>query len=171
MKTSLLMRGEFPSKNIVYAGDGLTDIPCFLLVKSSGQAFGVFDPALGEISRFSDDIDIGFRNEFRDRYLCSQSRALLPENQLPKILEKRRVRCAEIVPIGRSGFERHHLFNRGLFALLFGPIHPGMEYCVPGELSPVVRFSIGTIFLVVECGKRSSRKAASFRFGERRITC
>lgn len=33
-------------KNIVYVGDGLTDIPCFSLVKHfGGQAFGVFDPA------------------------------------------------------------------------------------------------------------------------------
>ncbi len=35
-----------PFKNIVYVGDGLTDIPCFSLVKAyGGQAFGVFDPA------------------------------------------------------------------------------------------------------------------------------
>ena len=35
-----------PFENIVYVGDGLTDIPCFSLVKAmGGQAFGVFDPA------------------------------------------------------------------------------------------------------------------------------
>jgi len=33
-------------KNMVFVGDGLTDIPCFSLVKNfGGQAFGVFDPA------------------------------------------------------------------------------------------------------------------------------
>jgi phosphoserine phosphatase len=33
-------------KNMIYVGDGLTDIPCFsLLKKLSGTAFGVFDPA------------------------------------------------------------------------------------------------------------------------------
>lgn len=39
-------------KNIVYVGDGLTDIPCFSLVKKfGGQAFGVFDPANAEKSK------------------------------------------------------------------------------------------------------------------------
>lgn len=33
-------------RNIAFVGDGLTDIPCFSLVSSSGgQAFGVFDPS------------------------------------------------------------------------------------------------------------------------------
>jgi phosphoserine phosphatase len=37
---------RIPFKNMVYVGDGLTDIPCFsLLKKLSGTAFGVFDPA------------------------------------------------------------------------------------------------------------------------------
>ena len=36
---------RIPFKNIFYVGDGLTDIPCFSLVrKSGGTAFGVFDP-------------------------------------------------------------------------------------------------------------------------------
>jgi len=36
---------RIPIKNIVYVGDGLTDIPCFSTVKHfGGQAFGVFDP-------------------------------------------------------------------------------------------------------------------------------
>jgi haloacid dehalogenase-like hydrolase len=35
-----------PLKNMIYVGDGLTDIPCFSLIKSNGGiAFGVFDPA------------------------------------------------------------------------------------------------------------------------------
>jgi hypothetical protein len=35
-----------PFKNIIYVGDGLTDIPCFSLVKYfGGQVFGIFDPA------------------------------------------------------------------------------------------------------------------------------
>jgi len=35
-----------PFKNIIYVGDGLTDIPCFSTVKIfGGQAFGIFDPA------------------------------------------------------------------------------------------------------------------------------
>lgn len=39
-------------KNIVYVGDGLTDIPCFSLVKKfGGQAFGVFDPGNSEKSK------------------------------------------------------------------------------------------------------------------------
>ncbi len=34
-----------PFKNIFYVGDGLTDIPCFSLVRAlGGSAFGVFDP-------------------------------------------------------------------------------------------------------------------------------
>jgi len=36
---------RIPLKNIVYIGDGLTDIPCFSTVKLfGGQGFGVFDP-------------------------------------------------------------------------------------------------------------------------------
>lgn len=35
-----------PFKNIIYVGDGLTDIPCFSLVqKNGGTAFGIFKPA------------------------------------------------------------------------------------------------------------------------------
>jgi phosphoserine phosphatase len=34
-----------PFENIIYVGDGLTDIPCFSLVQDrSGRAFGVYDP-------------------------------------------------------------------------------------------------------------------------------
>jgi phosphoserine phosphatase len=37
---------RIPFKNIVFVGDGLTDIPCFSLVRNQGgQAFGVFEPA------------------------------------------------------------------------------------------------------------------------------
>jgi phosphoserine phosphatase len=37
---------RIPFKNILYVGDGLTDIPCFSTVKHfGGEAFGVFDPA------------------------------------------------------------------------------------------------------------------------------
>jgi phosphoserine phosphatase len=36
---------RIPLKNVVYVGDGLTDIPCFSTVKHfGGEAFGVFDP-------------------------------------------------------------------------------------------------------------------------------
>ncbi len=36
---------RIPFSNMIYIGDGLTDIPCFsLLQKSKGMAFGVFDP-------------------------------------------------------------------------------------------------------------------------------
>jgi phosphoserine phosphatase len=36
---------RIPWENMIYVGDGLTDIPCFSLVKKSrGKAFGVFDP-------------------------------------------------------------------------------------------------------------------------------
>jgi phosphoserine phosphatase len=36
---------RIPLKNMIYVGDGMTDIPCFsLLKKSDGLAFGVFDP-------------------------------------------------------------------------------------------------------------------------------
>lgn len=35
-----------PFRNMIYVGDGLTDIPCFSLVKRmGGMAFGVFNPA------------------------------------------------------------------------------------------------------------------------------
>jgi hypothetical protein len=34
-----------PFENMIYVGDGLTDIPCFSLLKSNhGVGFGVFDP-------------------------------------------------------------------------------------------------------------------------------
>ncbi len=37
---------RIPFKNIVFVGDGLTDIPCFSLTRSlGGQAFGVFNPS------------------------------------------------------------------------------------------------------------------------------
>lgn len=36
---------RIPMTNMIYVGDGLTDIPCFSLVKNGGgYAFGVFDP-------------------------------------------------------------------------------------------------------------------------------
>ncbi len=36
---------RIPLKNMIYVGDGLTDIPCFSLLKQSGgKGFGVFDP-------------------------------------------------------------------------------------------------------------------------------
>jgi hypothetical protein len=37
---------RIPFKNIIYVGDGLTDIPCFSTVQHfGGLAFGIFDPA------------------------------------------------------------------------------------------------------------------------------
>jgi phosphoserine phosphatase len=34
-----------PFENMIYVGDGLTDVPCFsLITKNDGKAFGVFDP-------------------------------------------------------------------------------------------------------------------------------
>jgi hypothetical protein len=37
---------------MIYVGDGLTDIPCFsLLKKERGASFGVFDPARKESAR------------------------------------------------------------------------------------------------------------------------
>lgn len=40
-----LEKRRIPWRNIIYIGDGLTDIPCFSLVKANGgTTFGVFDP-------------------------------------------------------------------------------------------------------------------------------
>ncbi|MBX9689631.1 MAG: haloacid dehalogenase-like hydrolase [Candidatus Obscuribacterales bacterium] len=40
-----LQKRRVPFKNMIYVGDGLTDIPCFSLVKRmGGMAFGVFNP-------------------------------------------------------------------------------------------------------------------------------
>jgi hypothetical protein len=41
-----------PFENMIYIGDGLTDIPCFsLLKKERGTSFGVFDPSRRESAR------------------------------------------------------------------------------------------------------------------------
>ena len=41
-----------PFENMIYVGDGLTDIPCFsLLKKERGAAFGVFDPGRPDSAR------------------------------------------------------------------------------------------------------------------------
>jgi hypothetical protein len=38
-----------PFENMIYIGDGLTDVPCFSLIQSNGgTAFGVFDPQKAE---------------------------------------------------------------------------------------------------------------------------
>lgn len=43
---------RIPFKNIFYIGDGLTDIPCFSLVRAQGgTAFGVFDPTREESAK------------------------------------------------------------------------------------------------------------------------
>lgn len=40
-----LNKRRIPFENMIYVGDGLTDIPCFSLIqKSNGRAFGVFNP-------------------------------------------------------------------------------------------------------------------------------
>ena len=40
-----MLERKVPLKNMIYIGDGLTDIPCFSLIKNNGGfAFGVFDP-------------------------------------------------------------------------------------------------------------------------------
>src|SRR5579883_2096782 len=40
-----MSKRRVPFKNMIYVGDGLTDIPCFSLVKrQGGMAFGVFNP-------------------------------------------------------------------------------------------------------------------------------
>ena len=45
-------RRPVPFENMIYVGDGLTDIPCFsLLKKERGASFGVFDPARKESAR------------------------------------------------------------------------------------------------------------------------
>lgn len=45
-------RRRIPMKNMIYLGDGLTDIPCFSLLKSmGGTSFGVFDPAKTESAK------------------------------------------------------------------------------------------------------------------------
>ena len=47
-----LERRRVPLRHMIYVGDGLTDIPCFSLMKQNGgKGFGVFDKDLGSILR------------------------------------------------------------------------------------------------------------------------
>jgi phosphoserine phosphatase len=47
-----ISKRRIPFQNMIYVGDGLTDIPCFsLLKKLSGTAFGVFDPERSKSAR------------------------------------------------------------------------------------------------------------------------
>ena len=54
-----------PFANMIYIGDGLTDVPCMKLVKShGGQSIAVYDPTLG------DDVAQGLRRDNRVNFIA-----------------------------------------------------------------------------------------------------
>jgi hypothetical protein len=92
---------RIPLKNMIYVGDGLTDIPCFSLIKQNyGQSFGVFNPgkqgkpkeALEEFLQPDRVISMHSPNYRKDQDLGSMLRAAVAHAATAIQLEREQLR-------------------------------------------------------------------------------
>lgn len=84
---------RIPLENMIYVGDGLTDIPCFSLLKNAkGTVFGVFDPTRKEKAK---QALLEFLRP--QRVLSVHAPKFGPEHELGSLLEMAvAARCAQI---------------------------------------------------------------------------
>jgi hypothetical protein len=81
-------RRPVPFRNMIYIGDGLTDIPCFSLVGNNhGTTFGVWDPARMDRAR------IGFREFLQSGRVMGPSPPALPRRRRAWLHDPHGRRC------------------------------------------------------------------------------
>ena len=93
---------RIPLKNMIYVGDGLTDIPCFsLLKKNGGMGFGVFEPQQEKKTKQA-------LEEFlkTDRVISMHSPNYRKDSDLGSILRTAVASCCAAVQLERAQLQR-----------------------------------------------------------------
>ena len=87
-----------PFKNMIYVGDGLTDIPCFSLVqRMGGTAFGIFKPAVAASAKraFLEFVKT-------DRVASTHSPRFAADEDLGALLRAAATTCAQRIYLSRK---------------------------------------------------------------------